>query len=113
MGSKLGFILSLLFLVPLFGFVGDLIGIQFTYTNLDAVSVSVGYLISQKGYITDEAIELVRRESGGEIEQIGDTPAILGELFEYRIFKPFDTLIISSDVIEVAVTRSVVIGFYN
>ena len=74
MGSKLGFILSLLFLVQLFAMVGDLMSIQFIYTNLDAVSVTAGYLISTKGQITNEVIELVKNEANATIEQIGDNP---------------------------------------
>ena len=72
MGSKLGFILSLLFLVQLFAMVGDLMSIQFIYTNLDAVSVTAGYLISTKGQITNEVIELVKNEANATIEQIGE-----------------------------------------
>lgn len=113
MGSKLGFILSLLFLVQLFAMVGDLMSIQFIYTNLDAVSVTAGYLISTKGQITNEVIELVKNEANATIEQIGDSPALLGSTFEYRISKPYDAMIIDQKAIEIAVVRSVVIGYYN
>jgi hypothetical protein len=113
MGSKLGFILSLLFLVQLFAMVGDLMSIQFIYTNLDAVSVTAGYLISTKGQITNEVIELVKNEANATIEQIGDSPALLGSTFEYRISKPYNAMIINQKAIEIAVVRSVVIGYYN
>jgi len=113
MGSKLGFILSLLFLVQLFAMVGDLMSIQFIYTNLDAVSVTAGYLISTKGQITNEVIELVKNEANATIEQIGDSPALLGSTFEYRISKPYDAMIIDQKAIEIAVVRSIVIGYYN
>ena len=113
MGSKLGFILSLLFLVQLFAMVGDLMSIQFIYTNLDAVSLTAGYLISTKGQITDDVIELVKNEANATIEQIGDSPALLGSTFEYRISKPYNAMIINQKAIEIAVVRSVVIGYYN
>ena len=113
MGSKLGFILSLLFLVQLFAMVGDLMSIQFIYTNLDAVSVTAGYLISTKGQITNEVIELVKNEANATIEQIGDSPALLGSTFEYRISKSYNAMIIDQKAIEIAVVRSVVIGYYN
>jgi len=113
MGSKLGFILSLLFLVQLFAMVGDLMSIQFIYTNLDAVSLTAGYLISTKGQITDDVIELVKNEANATIEQIGDSPALLGSTFEYRISKPYDAMIIDQKAIEIAVVRSIVIGYYN
>lgn len=87
--------------------------IQFIYTNLDAVSVSAGYLISKNGYISDDVIALVREETGASIEQIGDSPALIGSIFEYRIYKDYEPLIIDEDVMEIAVTRSIIIGYYS
>lgn len=112
MASKIGFILSLLFLAQLFVMIGDLMSIQFIYTNIDAVSVTAGCIISSKGQITDEVIELVKQEAGATIEQVGSSTPILGEVFEYRIFKTYDALIIDNDPMEIAVVRSVVIGYY-
>ena len=53
MGSKLGFILSLLFLSNLFALVGDLMSIEFIHSNIESLSVSVAYLISKSGAIKD------------------------------------------------------------
>ncbi len=113
MGSKLSFILSLLFVSVLFVLMGDIIAIQFIYTNLDAVSVSAGYLISRDGSITSEVRYLVDREAGAFIEPTNYSPPIYGELYEYVVFKPYKPLFISNDTITVRVTRSVVIGYYK
>ena len=59
MGSKLGFILSLLFLANLFALVGDLMSIEFIHSNIESLSVSVAYLISKSGAIKDDAIAMV------------------------------------------------------
>lgn len=113
MGSKMGFILSLLFVAQLFVMATDFIAVQMIYTNLDAVSVSVGYIISKKGGITQEVVDLVHEEAGAEIEQIGDTPQMLGEIFQYRIFKEYQSFTLMNRVTEVAVVRSVMIGYYS
>ncbi len=113
MGSKLGFILSMLFLVQLFALVGDLMSIQFIYTNLDSVSVTAGYIISSKGEITSEVIELVQRETGATIKEIGESSHMIGQIFEYKIAKNYKAIIMSKEEIEIAVIRSIVIGYYS
>ena len=113
MGSKVGLILSLLFVVQLFVLASDIMGIQMIYTNLDAVSVTAGYLISQKGMITQEVVDLVFEEAGASIEQIGDTTPMLGAVYQYRIFKPYQSLLLKDQLTEIAVSRSVVIGYYS
>lgn len=113
MGSKMGFILSLLFVAQLFVMATDFIAIQMIYTNLDAVSVSVGYIISKKGGITQEAVDLVYQEAGAQIEQIGDTPQMIGEVFQYRIFKEYKSFTLMNRPTEIAVVRSVLIGYYS
>ena len=113
MGSKIGFILSLLFVAQLFVFASDFVAIQFIYTNLDAVSVSVGYEISKKGGITQEVIDLVREEANAEIEQIGDSSQRIGELFQYRIFREYQSFTLMDKPTEISVVRSVMIGYYS
>jgi len=113
MGSKLGLVLSLLFIAQLFAIAADIIGVQFVYTNLDAVSVSVGYLISQKGEITQEVIDLVHDEAKAEIVEIGESTRRLGDVFQYSIYKDYDAFYINQGRMRVAVNRSVVIGYIN
>ncbi len=113
MGSKLGFILSLLFLVQLFALVGDIVSIQFVYNNLDAVSVTAGYLISRRGGITSEVKSLVEEQAGASIEPVGEYVVQVGGVFQYRIFKDYSPLIVSEKAMEVAITRSIIIGYYG
>lgn len=113
MGSKLGFILSLLFVVQLFALAGDIMSIQMIYSNLDAVGVTAGYIISRSGQITDEVVNLVYEEAGASIEQIGDTPPLIGATYRYRIYKTYESLILQSELTEIAIVRSVVIGYYS
>lgn len=113
MGSKVGFILSLLFVIQLFVITTDIMSIQFIYTNLDAVSVTVGQMISKSGKISDEVVNLVYELTGGNIEEIGENSSLIGSAFRYRIFKNYDALIIDNKQMTIAVSRSVVIGYYS
>lgn len=112
MGSKIGFILSLLFVAQLFSIVGDMMSVQFIYTNLDALSITVGTLISKSGKITDYVVELVK-ENNATIEQIGGNNGLIGTIYKYKIAQSYKPIIIKQDYMEIAVTRSVVIGYYS
>lgn len=113
MGYKIGFILSLLLVVELFILAGDLFSTQIIYTNLDAVSITAGTIISSKGGITQEVISYVRENSGGEIEAVGDESPLFGSIYTYRIYKEYQPLNSFLGESEISVVRSVVIGYYN
>ena len=113
MGYKIGFILSLLLLVELFIFAGDIFSSQVIYTNLDAVSITAGNIISSKGGITDEVRTFVMTNTGGEIEAVGDETPLFGSIFTYRISKNYKPMNFLTGDSEISVVRSVVIGYYN
>lgn len=113
MGYKVGFLLSLIFIVQLFLMVGDLMAVQFIYTNLDALSVTVGQAISQSGEINEDIERLVENQAGAYIVPIGDENPVFGALYEYKIYKFYHPHYISNEDMEVAVIRSVVIGYYS
>ena len=113
MSYKIGFILSLIFIVQLFVFAADIVSVQIIHSNLDAVSVTAGNIISSHGSITEEVIALVENEAGATIEAIGDETPRFGGVFEYRISKQYHPLFIASRDMEVSVVRSVIIGYYN
>ena len=113
MSYKLGMILSMLFLAQLFVFTGDLISIQIIYTNLDAVSVIAGNLISSRGGIDKEISALVYEQSGGEIAAIGDETPIFGGVYKFQITREFSPWVISNEPMDITVTRSVIIGYYS
>ncbi len=113
MASKIGFILSLLLVVELFVLAGDVFTAQIIYTNLDAVSITAGNIISTKGEITDELKNYVRSETGGEISPVGNESPMFGSVYTFRITKEFNPMNRFTSKTEIAVTRSVVIGYYN
>lgn len=113
MASKLGFILSLIFVAQVLVLFGDLIAVQNIYTALDAVSVTAGYIISGKRGITDEVRQLVENETGGEITAITTGPVYFGSVYEYQVSKSFNPYIIKQEPMIITIKRSVIIGFYN
>ena len=112
MGYKLGLIISMIFLAQLFVFTGDLISIQIIYTNLDAISVVAGNLISSRGGLDEEIVNLVYEQSGGHIEALGDETPMWGAVYQYKISREFTPWVMSNNPMDISVTRSVVIGYY-
>lgn len=112
MASKLGFILSAIFAVQLFVLFGDLVSIQTIYTNLDAVSVTAGCMISASGGITDDVRILVENETGGAIEPLTKY-VIFGSPFEYKLSREYQPYIMGHEPMVISIVRSVVIGYYD
>ena len=102
----------MLFVAQLFVFAGDMMSLQAIYTNLDAVSVVAGNLISSRGRIDEEIENLVYTQSGGRIWSIDNDTPMFGAIYKYKITREFDPWVISNKPLTVSITRSVVIGYY-
>jgi len=113
MSYKIGFILSMLFIIQIFVFAADLMSVQIIYTNLDAVSVTAGNIISSKGGINEEVVALVKDQAGASIEAIGDETPLFGSIYQYKISKHYVPIYFASKEMDVTVVRSVVIGYYS
>lgn len=113
MGYKVGFLLSLVLIVELFILAGDVFSTQIIYTNLDAVSITAGNIISSKGGITEEVISYVRNNTGGEITAVGDEAPLFGSIYTFKISKEYQPMNFFTGVSEISVVRSVIIGYYN
>lgn len=112
MAYKLGLLLSMVFVMQLFVFAGDMMSLQAIYTNLDAVSVVAGNLISTRGQIDDEIRYIVASQSGGIITSQATEAPKFGSVYAFEISRDFDPWVISNKPIRVSVKRSVVIGYY-
>jgi|LAHS01.1.fsa_nt_gb hypothetical protein len=113
MASKLGFILSLFFVVQMMAYAGDLSSIQAIHSLVDAVSISAGKEIAIQGSITPKIVTMVKNDCGGEIYAISEAAPQVGEVYEFAIQRAFSPLIISSSPMAVTVKRSVVIGYLD
>ena len=113
MAYKVGFLLSLLLLVQLFVLAGDLFSAQIIYTNLDAISITAGNIISSKGEITEDLRSYVYSQTGGEITAVGNETPMFGSVYTFQISKYFDPINQFTKPSTISVVRSVVIGYYN
>lgn len=113
MGYKVGFLLSALLILELFILAGDVFSAQVIYTNLDAVSVTAGNIISSKGGITQDLINLVYDQTGGIISAAGDETPLFGSVYTFKISKWYEPMSRFNREYEISVVRSVVIGYFN
>ena len=113
MGYKVGFLLSLLLIIQLFVLAGDILAAQIIYTNLDAISITAGHIISTKGEITEELRKYVKDQTGGEISAVGDETPLFGSVYTFMIVKEYRPMNRFTKNTEVSVVRSVIIGYYN
>lgn len=113
MSYKLGFILSLFFIVELFLLACDLFTCQMVYTNLDAASVVAGNVISSKGGITEEVVKYIEDTTGGYIVGLTEEAPRFGDIYEFKVAKEVNTFTVFGQAREIAVVRGVVIGYYN
>lgn len=113
MAYKISFILSFLFVIQIFFLGGDLITTQYIYTEIDAISMTVGNLISEQGGINEEIADFVQIQCGGKLSCLSNCVPKLGEAYVYNISRSFDPLILSNEIMTISITRSVVIGYFN
>ena len=113
MSSKIGTILSLIFVSMFFLLGVDLMCLQLTLSNLDAKSVNISYAISQKGTIDDELINNIDQRYNVEFECLSNCSPMYGDVVDYIITSEYNPLIISNQVMRISIKRYAVIGFYG
>lgn len=113
MANKLGFLLSLIFLMQIFAYSGDLMAISSIYTTLDSLSVNVSYMISSKGKIDEDIILFVSESAGASIEAVGENYVKFGEALTFRLYKSYDPLIFQKEPMEISLVRSAVVGYLS
>ena len=114
MGSKIGAILSTLFIFIAFLFASDFVMIQVNYTNLDAFSITINEKISKSGEINDELKEFVKNKIGGTITPVDVSASYeVGSFFGYYLAKEYKPIIIKNEPIEVKIKRYTVITLYK
>lgn len=113
MSYKVSFVLSMVFVVMFFLFGADLISLQFIYSDLDAKSVTIGYLISEHGSIDESLIDSIEQKYNLTFVSADNYVPLFGETVTYVIAKEFDPIIISNEVMNISISRTTVIGYYN
>lgn len=113
MGSKLGLILSFLFVINVFLLGSDLINLQIIHANLDAVAMTAGHLIVEQGGITAEISAFVEERANASIFCTNNCTPRFGDTYIYNVTTTFETIMMSQDPMVITITRSVIIGYYN
>ena len=113
MSSKLGLILSMVFVALFFAFAGDMVSLQFAYTNLDAISVTIGQLIGEEKTINQAFIDKVENKYDIEFFILNEDEPIFGDVVDYIIAQDYQPMVISKESIHLSIKRSSIIGYYK
>ena len=113
MSYKIGFILSMIFVAMFFLFAGDMISLQFIYSDLDAKSVTISYLISENGVIDDEFVEYIETKYNVDFVTADNYTPLFGDEVTYIIAETYKPLVMSKDEMTISVKRTTVIGYYH
>ena len=113
MSYKISFILSMVFVTMFFLFSGDMISLQFIYSDLDAKSVTISYLISEHGSLDQPFIDSIENKYNIEFVSADNYTPLFGEEVTYVIAKTYKPLMMSKETMTVSVQRTTVIGYYH
>ena len=113
MSSKLGLILSMIFVTMFFAFGIDLIAIQFIYSDLDAKATSISYRLSKYGNVDSEITDFIEAHYNVKFECLDNCYPVFGDVVLYRISKDYHPIIIQNDTLTVSIKRSAVMGYHN
>lgn len=113
MSYKVSFILSMVFVVMYFMFAGDMISLQFIYSDLDAKSVTISYLISENGTIDDNLINYIEDKYEIDFVSVDNDSPLFGDEVTFVIAKNYKPLMMSKDIMTVSIKRTTVIGYYH
>ena len=113
MSHKISFILSMIFVAMFFLFAGDMISLQFVYSDLDAKSVTISYLISEQGSINDNFVEYIETKYDVEVVSIDNWTPLFGDEVTFIIAENYKPLIMSKNEMKLSIKRTTVIGYYH
>ncbi len=113
MSYKMGFILSLIFIIQIFFLGSDILCVQVIYSELDAVSLTTEYMIAKDAGIRQETIDFVENAIGGTLVCTANCSPRFGDALVFEIAVEYDPLIMDDEPMRLVVERSALIGYYN
>lgn len=111
MAYKTSFILSLIFVIQLLLIIGDVFTIQVLHARLDALALTAGYWISQRGAITEDLLSFLD-DRGATFTCVSHCQPTFGQTVEFTLSRMYDPLIISDSAMMLVVTHYSVVGYY-
>ena len=94
-------------------YAGDMISLQFIYSDLDAKSVTISYLISEKGSIDNNFISYIENKYKVDFVSADNYSPNFGDEVTYVIAKSYKPLVMSQDEMTVSIARTTVIGYFH
>ena len=113
MSSKIGLIMSMIFVTLFFAFGLDLIHIQFLYNDLDAKSVAISYKISEHGTVDESIKRYIEETFKVTFKCTSNCSPLFGDTVTYTISKDFNPIIIQQETMTISIERNAVIGYLN
>ena len=113
MSSKLGLMLSMVFVVMFFLLAGDMMCLSYAYANLDSVSITIGYVIAKSGRVDDEFLSHVEEVYNVKFLTISPSHPSQGDIVDFVIYQNYQPLILSKDEIVVKASRTTILGYYG
>ena len=114
MASKLGTMLSMVFIYIAFLFGVDFVSIQLAYSCMDSLSTSVSYKISKSGEINEEIRQYVLDSINARIEPVGLNYSYEeGSSLGYYLIKEYNFVSFEMNPLELRIKRYAVINLYK
>lgn len=111
MSYKLSLLLSLLFMVQVFLFQGDLCFVEAIHNELDAVALTASYRISMTGYVDESLREFVKTQAKAEIYVVSQDVSF-GDSIVFSVYRDYRPLVISKESMRISVTRTAIVGYF-
>ena len=113
MGSKVGVLLSFIFVLQVLLFGGDISSIQIVHSELDALATHVAQRISYDGYLSPATIAYVESDSSTSIQCLSGCAPRYGDTLVFEITRDYLPLVMKKTPFTIRVERAAVIGYYN
>ena len=113
MSSKIGLILSMLFVTLFFAMGLDVVCVQVIYNDLDSKSIAISYQISQYGTINNEIKSSIENKYKVTFTCVDNCSPKFGDVVTYQISKDYRPIIIQKELMTISIERSAIIGYYN
>ena len=113
MSSKLGVVLSMIFVIMFFLLAGDMICLSYIYASLDSKSITISYIISKSGRVDDEFLDVIEERYNVSFLTISPSNPSTGEIVDFVIYQNYQPLIIAKNEIVVKASRQAILGYYG
>ena len=113
MSYKILLILSMVFVSLFFLFAGDMVSLQFAYSNLDATSITISHIISESLSVNDQLINKIETKYNVDFTLLNEEEPLFGDVVDFVISTHYQSIVLSNNAMLISVKRSTVLGYYN